>query len=147
MAGLATPICEAIGIEYPVFQAGMGFIARSALAAAVSEAGGLGVIGAGSNLSPEELREEILATKALTDKPFGVDILFGTIRAEGEAVARYTDAVQGMVDVVLEERRMRRTIEAALARVAERRELLLESRVHAPGLEGVVEFLQHRRRE
>lgn len=100
---LRTPICEQLGIEYPVFQAGMGFVARSELAAAVSEAGGLGVIGAGSNLTSDEMRAEIRAVRALTDKPFGVDILFATIRTEGDAVNRYTDAVQGMIDVVLEE--------------------------------------------
>ena len=100
---LRTPICAQLGIEYPVFQAGMGFVARAQLVAAVSEAGGLGVIGAGSNLSPAELRAEIHAVRALTNKPFGVDILFATIRTEGEAVTRYTDAVQGMIDVVLEE--------------------------------------------
>ena len=104
MAKLSTPICDRLGIEFPVFQAGMGFVARAELAAAVSEAGGLGVIGAGSNLTPEELRAEIRGVRERTDKPFGVDILFATIRAEGETVARYTDAVHGMVEVVLEER-------------------------------------------
>ena len=48
---LRTPICETIGIEYPVFQAGMGWVARAELAAAVSEAGGLGVIGAGTDMA------------------------------------------------------------------------------------------------
>lgn len=103
MSKLHTPICTSLGIKYPVFQAGMGFVARSALAAAVSEAGGFGVVGAGSNMTPEELRDEIRAVKALTSKPFGVDILFATIRAEGESVAKYTDAVEGMIEVVLEE--------------------------------------------
>ncbi|MCG8653533.1 MAG: nitronate monooxygenase, partial [Pirellulales bacterium] len=102
--GLKTPICETLGIDYPVFQAGMGWVARADLAAAVSEAGGLGVIGAGSTTSADELREEIAQVRAQTDKPFGVDILFATIRAEGERVARYTDVVQQMVDVVMEER-------------------------------------------
>jgi len=101
---LRTPICERLGIEYPVFQAGMGWVARADLAAAVSEAGGLGVIGAGSTMTPDTLREEIHIVRDRTDKPFGVDILFATIRAEGEEVARYTDAVTGMLDVVLEER-------------------------------------------
>lgn len=104
MAGLKTPICERLGIDYPIFQAGMGWVARSALAAAVSEAGGLGVIGAGSTSSADELRAEIRGVRAVTDKPFGVDILFATVRAEGDAVARYTDSVKAMVDVVLEER-------------------------------------------
>lgn len=104
MAGLRTPICDRLGIDYPIFQAGMGWVARAGLAAAVSEAGGLGVIGAGSTSTADELREEIRGVKARTDKPFGVDILFAAIRAEGEAVARYTDAVADMIDVVLDER-------------------------------------------
>ena len=53
-----TRICDMLGITHPIVQAGMGFIARAELAAAVSEAGGLGMIGAAS-LSPEELRREI----------------------------------------------------------------------------------------
>ena len=104
MARIRTPICERLGIEHPVFQAGMGWVARADLAAAVSEAGGLGVVGAGSTMDGEQLRAEIRRVRALTDKPFGVDILFATVRAEGERVARYTDTVQGMVEAVLEER-------------------------------------------
>ncbi len=102
-SSLTTPICERLGIRYPVFQAGMGWVARADLAAAVSAAGGLGVIGAGSTMSAEELRDEIRQIRAATDRPFGVDILFANIRAEGSAVVRYTDSVQAMVDVVLDE--------------------------------------------
>ena len=58
---LKTPICERLGIEYPVFQAGMGMVAHATLAAAVSEAGGLGVVGAGTDLTPEKLREPALS--------------------------------------------------------------------------------------
>ena len=87
---LRTPICERIGIEYPVFQAGMGWVARAELAAAVSEAGGLGVIGAGTDMAADELRRQIAATRELTDKPFGVDILFATVRATGSEAARYS---------------------------------------------------------
>ena len=104
MARIRTPICERLGIEHPVFQAGMGWVARADLAAAVSEAGGLGVVGAGSTMDGEQLRAEIRRVRDLTDKPFGVDILFATVRAEGERVARYTDTVQGMVEAVLDER-------------------------------------------
>ena len=104
MARIRTPICERLGIQHPVFQAGMGWVARADLAAAVSEAGGLGVVGAGSTMDGEQLRAEIRRVRALTDKPFGVDILFATVRAEGERVARYTDTVQGMVEAVLDER-------------------------------------------
>ena len=104
MPGLKTEICERLGIEYPVFQAGMGFVARGALAGAVSKAGGLGVIGAGSNMTRDEIKAEIDAVRAITDKPFGVDILFATVRAEGDVAARYTEAVEEMVDVVIEEK-------------------------------------------
>lgn len=82
----------------------MGWVARGELAAAVSEAGGLGVIGAGSNLTPDEMREQIRIVRSRTDKPFGVDILFATIQASGSEVVTYTDAVEGMIEVVLEER-------------------------------------------
>ena len=101
---LKTPICERLGIDYPVFQAGMGLVAQARLAAAVSEAGGLGVVGAGTSMEPGEMREQIRLVRALTSKPFGVDILFGTVKAEGGEVVRYTDAIQGLLEVVLEER-------------------------------------------
>ena len=104
MPGLKTEICERIGIEYPVFQAGMGFVARGGLAGAVSAAGGLGVIGAGSNMTREQLKAEIDAVRAITDKPFGVDILFATVRADGDVAAKYTESVQEMIDVVIKEK-------------------------------------------
>jgi NAD(P)H-dependent flavin oxidoreductase YrpB (nitropropane dioxygenase family) len=80
---LRTRLCDLLGIEYPVLLAGMGPVAGGVmgavatrdLAAAVSNAGGLGVIG-GVAYSAEELRAEIRAVRALTDKPFGVDLLF-----------------------------------------------------------------------
>ena len=72
---LRTPLCDLLGIECPILQAGMGFVAGGALAAAVSEAGGLGVIGA-ATMSPEDLRREIKVVRERTRKPFGVDILF-----------------------------------------------------------------------
>jgi enoyl-[acyl-carrier protein] reductase II len=81
----------------------MGYVARSKLAAAVSEAGGLGVIAAAHN-TPAELREEIRRVRDATDKPFGVDILFAAVRATGEEADRFTDAVKGWVDVTLGER-------------------------------------------
>ena len=76
------PICKLLGIQYPVMQAGMGYVAYGALAAAVSEAGGLGVIGAGS-MEPQELRDEIDLVRARTDQPFAVDILFGQVKSQG----------------------------------------------------------------
>src|SRR5262249_56095696 len=90
------------GSRYAMGRAGMGYVARSALAAAVSEAGGLGVIAA-AQFTPRELREDIRRVRELTDKPFGVDILFATVRASGEEADRFTDAVRGWADVTLEE--------------------------------------------
>ena len=71
---LRTPICDLFGIEHPIILAGMGGVSMAPLVAAVSNAGGLGVMGA-ANLSPDGLREEIRRTKALTAKPFAVDLL------------------------------------------------------------------------
>lgn len=100
---LRTPVCDLLGIELPVFQAGMGFISRGDLAAAVSEAGGLGCIGA-AHLSAAELREEIGRARALTRKPFAVDIIFGALKAGGEEAERYSAEVDAYVRIVLEER-------------------------------------------
>jgi NAD(P)H-dependent flavin oxidoreductase YrpB (nitropropane dioxygenase family) len=71
---LHTELCDMLGIQYPIIQAGMGGIAGPCLAAAVSNAGGLGVLGA-TAVQPEMLRSWIRETRKLTDKPFGVDIL------------------------------------------------------------------------
>ena len=68
------PICEMLGIKYPVIQGGMAWIADAELAAAVSNAGGLGLIAA-MNSNGEQLREQIKKTKTLTDKPFGVNLM------------------------------------------------------------------------
>jgi enoyl-[acyl-carrier protein] reductase II len=100
---LHTPLCDLLGIRYPILQAGMGYVARSALAAAVSNAGGLGVIAAAPG-TPGDLRTEIRRVREATDRPFGVDILFATVRATGAEADRFTDTVKGWVDVTLEER-------------------------------------------
>ncbi|MGH7841559.1 MAG: NAD(P)H-dependent flavin oxidoreductase [Candidatus Binataceae bacterium] len=71
---LHTPICDYFGIKHPIVLAGMGGVAMHKLVAAVSNAGGLGVIGAAA-LSPKSLRREIQLTRELTDKPFAVDLL------------------------------------------------------------------------
>ena len=71
---LSTKICELLNIKYPIFQGGMAQISDAGLAAAVSEAGGLGVIAAGNN-SPEKVKSEIDKIRTLTDKPFGVNIM------------------------------------------------------------------------
>jgi nitronate monooxygenase len=79
---LRTELCDMLGIEYPVVLAGMGPVAggltgpvaTAPLAAAVSNAGGLGVLG-GAGFGPDRLREEINNIRSMTDKPFGVDLL------------------------------------------------------------------------
>ena len=67
-------ICELLGIKYPIFQGGMAWVADASLAAAVSNAGGLGII-AGMNLNKEDLKKEIDKLRTLTDKPFGVNVM------------------------------------------------------------------------
>lgn len=79
---LHTRVCDLLGIEVPIVLAGMGGAATPALAAAVSNAGGLGVLGAAA-CSPRRLRRWIRETRALTRKPFGVDtILPASVRRE-----------------------------------------------------------------
>src|SRR3990172_13038021 len=75
---LRTKLCDILGIEYPIVLAGMGGVARHRLVAAISDAGGLGIIGA-AIMGPDELRDEIRKVRELTDKPFGVDILLPSI--------------------------------------------------------------------
>lgn len=67
-------ICEMLGIEHPVFQGGMAWVADASLAAAVSNAGGLGLISS-INAGTEAVRNEIRKCRELTDKPFGVNIM------------------------------------------------------------------------
>ena len=71
---ISTIINESLGLEFPIFQGGMAWVADASLAAGVSNAGGLGLIAA-MNSNGEQLREEIRKCKELTDKPFGVNIM------------------------------------------------------------------------
>lgn len=80
-----TRITELLGIQYPIIQGGMAWVAEHHLAAAVSNAGGLGLIGAAS-APAEVVREEIRKCKELTDKPFGVNIML--LNPNAEEVAR-----------------------------------------------------------
>ena len=77
-------ITELLKTKYPIIQGGMANVATHALASAVSNAGGLGLIGAGGN-DAEWVREEIRKTKELTDKPFGVNIMLMSPHAEAIA--------------------------------------------------------------
>ena len=71
---MKTRITELLGIEYPIIQGGMAWVAESHLAAAVSASGGLGLIG-GANAPAEVIRNYIREVKAVTDKPFGVNVM------------------------------------------------------------------------
>lgn len=92
---IKSEICEILGIEYPVFQGGMAWIADGKLAAAVSNGGGLGIIAAG-NAPADYVREQIKIAKSLTDKPIGVNIMLMSPFAE--EVAKVT--IEEKVEVV-----------------------------------------------
>lgn len=81
---MKTRITELLGIEYPVIQGGMAWVAEHHLAAAVSEAGGLGLIG-GASAPGEVVREEIRKAKELTKKPFGVNVMLMSPHADDVA--------------------------------------------------------------
>lgn len=81
---METRVTEMLGIQYPIIQGGMAWVAEHNLAAAVSEAGGLGLIG-GANAPGEVVREEIRKAKELTDKPFGVNVMLLSPHADDVA--------------------------------------------------------------
>ena len=84
------PVCAVLGIDYPVLQGGMAWIADAQLASAVSNAGGLGLIAA-MNSNGEQLRAQIRRAKELTDRPFGVNLML------------MSPYIEEAVDVVCEE--------------------------------------------
>ncbi|VTU15550.1 NAD(P)H-dependent flavin oxidoreductase [Variovorax sp. RA8] len=71
---MKTRITELFGIRYPIIQGGMQWVGRAELAAAVSNAGGLGILTALTQQTPEALRDEIARTRTMTDRPFGVNL-------------------------------------------------------------------------
>lgn len=92
---MKTRITDIFNIEYPIFQGGMAWVAEHNLAAAVSEAGGLGIIGAGG--APAAfVREQIQKVKAATDKPFGVNVML--MNPEADEIAQII--VEEQVQVV-----------------------------------------------
>ena len=88
---IKTDICDLLQIEYPIFQGGMAWLGTAELAAAVSEAGGLGIIGAG-HMPPDIFRNEIHKLKERTSKPFGCNIML------------MSPFVKEVMEVVVEER-------------------------------------------
>lgn len=92
---LETRVTEMLGIQHPIIQGGMAWLGVAELVAAVSNAGGLGIIGSVTFQTPEELRNEIHKTRKLTDKSFGVNITM--------LPARWELPTDGYVRVVVEE--------------------------------------------
>jgi len=134
MTSLRTPLCDLLGIEYPIVQSGMGQVAGADLVAEVSRAGGLGIL-AGLNLTADQIRDGIRRVRAATDRPFGVNLwLHADMRppldpgAIPEATLR---AAQGQLNVF----RQRLGVAASFARptgapdlVAAALEVVLEER-------------------
>lgn len=105
---LRTRLCDLLEIEYPIILAGMGGVSRSELVAAVSEAGGLGIIGAAS-MSPRTISEEVRKVRSLTSKPFGVDLLLpSNAQASGDTGTRLAfagmEGIQRQLEAVFDER-------------------------------------------
>ena len=105
---ITTRLTDLLGIEHPVMLAGMGGVSYHQLVIAVSEAGGIGTLGAGS-MSPEVMRSEIAEVAAATDKPFGVDLLtampidlVGEVQAIIDGGARIFVAALGLPTEVVE---------------------------------------------
>ena len=74
---MATRLTELLGIRYPIIQGGMAWISDAGLAAAVSNAGGAGIISTGGRTT-EYTEQEIRRCRTLTDKPFGVNVMLGS---------------------------------------------------------------------
>lgn len=91
---MKTRITEIFGIQYPIIQGGLAYLAYAELASAVSNAGGLGQITAATLGTPEKLREEIRKVRTLTDKPFGVNF----------AIARHDGNYKDLLEVAIEEK-------------------------------------------
>lgn len=88
---LETEICRLLNVKYPIIQGGMAWVATGELAAAVSDAGGLGIVAAGS-APPEVVKREIQKVREKTDKPFGVNVYY------------MSPFVNEVIEVVLEEK-------------------------------------------
>jgi enoyl-[acyl-carrier protein] reductase II len=89
---ISSRLLPLLGIPYPILQGGMARVSRAALVAAVSEAGGLGIIGAGL-MSPDELKDEIGRTRKLTSRPFGVNLILTVPLAEEKLAVVVREAV------------------------------------------------------
>lgn len=98
---METRITELFGIKYPIIQGGMQWLSRAELAAAVSNAGGLGIITAATHATKEDLVKEIRKTKSLTNKPFGVNVsMLPQIGPEDKSLSYFEAVVEEKVPIV-----------------------------------------------
>lgn len=142
-----TKVTELLNIKYPIIQGGLAYLAYSDLAAAVSNAGGLGQITALSLSSPEELIREIERVKEMTSKPFGVNFAIGqgnrpyeemvevAIRAEVPVISITGGNPQGILDMI-KGTRIKTLVLVAAKRQAEKAEELGADAVMVVGQEG-----------
>jgi nitronate monooxygenase len=112
---LRTSLCDLFGIEYPIVQSGMGGVAGPALAAAVSNAGGLGILGC-AHLPPDEVRKRIREVRMLTDRPFGVNLLLHSDMLPPADMSRVPESVVQAVQTTLNRFRARLGLPPTLAR-------------------------------
>jgi len=98
---MQTRITKLLGIKYPIIQGGMQWLSRAEFAAAVSNAGGLGIITAATHATKEALVEEIRKTRALTDKPFGVNIsMLPEIGPQDKTIQYFEAVIEEKVPIV-----------------------------------------------
>lgn len=142
-----TRVTQLLGIRYPVIQGGLAHLAYSDLAAAVSNAGGLGQITAMSLESPEKLKEEMCLVKTMTDQPFGVNFAIGqqgrpfeefveAALEEGMKIATITGGNPKLVFDLLEGTDVKKLVLVASKRQAEKAEELGADAVMVVGQEG-----------
>ena len=112
---LRTPLCDLLGIEYPILQSGMGNVAGPDLVAEVCRAGGLGIL-AGLGVPADELRSRIRQVRALTDRPFGVNLWLHTELRPPADPATISDDRLAAVHAVLNRFRARLGLPASSAR-------------------------------
>ncbi len=132
---LRTDLCDLLGIEHPILQAGMAPVAGPELAAAVSAAGGLGILGL-AHLAPEEARARIRRVRELTDKPFGANLLLHSEVWPPIDTAGFPESVVRAVQTALNRFRERFDLAPTFARPVTRPdhvsaviEVMLEERV------------------
>lgn len=97
---MKTQITELLGIEHPIIQGGMHYVGLAELAAAVSNAGGLGILTALTQPSPEDLAREIKRCRDMTDKPFGVNLTFLPARNPPDYPGYIKAVIDGGIKVV-----------------------------------------------